>query len=196
MSSSASGAPQAHSNRRSLLAIAVVCVLPVIASYFAFYIWTPQRSTNYGELLSPTPLKDPQLATIEGRPFQFSQLRGRWIMLTVDGGACDASCRDKLYKLRQVRLTQGKDMDRIERTWIVNDGIRPAGDLVAAHAGTFVIDGRGADLLRDLPAAGDAQNYIYVVDPLGNLMLRYPKDADPSRMKKDFTRLLKVSRVG
>ena len=109
-------------------------------------------------------------------------------MLTVDSGGCDAPCQEKLFKVRQIRLMQGKDMDRIERVWLVADGISPDPK--------WMVDTRGSELPAALPAQGEPRDYIYVIDPLGNLMMRYPRDADPARMKKDFVRLLKVSRIG
>lgn len=182
--------------RRSLLLVALVCTLPVVASYFMFYVWKPTGFTNYGELLDVTPLPDIPLKTLDGSPFSPGDLRGKWIMLAVDQGACDVPCRDKLFKIRQVRLMQGKDMDRIERVWLIADGAHPDPALARLHEGAWLVDARGLDLRALLPAQDRPQDFIYVIDPLGNLMMRYPKDADPNGMKKDLIRLLKVSRVG
>jgi len=182
--------------RRSLLLVALVCMLPVVASYFMFYVWRPKSFTNYGEILEVKPLPDAQLRTLDGAPFSLSDLRGKWVMLALDSGDCDAACREKLFKIRQIRLMQGKDMDRIERLWLVSDGVRPDPDLARLHRGTWMVDARGSELPALLPAQGSPRDYIYLIDPLGNLMMRYPRDADPSGMKKDFIRLLKVSQVG
>jgi hypothetical protein len=91
---------------------------------------------------------------------------------------------------------QGKDMDRIERVWLVSDGVPPDPELSRLHQGVRLLDARGKDLRQILPAQDRPRDFIYVIDPLGNLMMRYPRDADPNGMKKDFVRLLKVSRVG
>ena len=117
-------------------------------------------------------------------------------MLAVDSGDCDGACREKLFKIRQIRLMQGKDMDRIERVWLVSDGVPPDPELSRLHQGARLLDARGKDLRQILPAQDRPRDFIYVIDPLGNLMMRYPRDADPNGMKKDFVRLLKVSRVG
>ena len=182
--------------RRNLILVALVCTLPVVASYFMFYVWKPSRFTNYGELLKVKPLPDAPLRAVDGSPFSLSDLRGKWVMLAVDTGDCDASCREKLFKIRQLRLMQGKDMDRIERVWLVSNGARPDPELARLHQGAWLVDVRGQDLHALLPGQDRPQDFIYVIDPLGNLMMRYPKDADPSGMKKDFIRLLKVSRIG
>lgn len=183
-------------DRRSLILVALVCALPVAASYFMFYVWRPTGSTNYGELLEVNPLPDAPLRGLDGLPFSFSDLRGKWIMLAVDTGSCDAPCHEKLFKMRQIRLMQGKDMDRIERVWLISDGARPDPELARLHQGAWLVDARGQDLRGMLPAQHRPQDFIYVIDPLGNLMMRYPRDADPNGMKSDFVRLLKVSRIG
>jgi len=182
--------------RRNLILVAIVCTLPVVASYFMFYVWKPSGSTNYGEILEVKPLPDARLRTLDGAPFSLSDLRGKWVMLAVDDGECDAACREKLFKIRQIRLMQGKDMDRIERVWFVSNGARPNPDLSKLHRGTWIVDARGSELPALLPAQGHPENYIYLIDPLGNLMMRYPRDADPSGIKQDIIRLLKVSRIG
>jgi hypothetical protein len=95
-----------------------------------------------------------------------------------------------------VRLTQGKDMQRVERLWLVTDGAPVAPDLAKEYEGTVVARAGAGGLAAAFPADGRSADHLYLVDPLGNLVLRYPRDADPSRMKKDLTRLLKVSRTG
>jgi cytochrome oxidase Cu insertion factor (SCO1/SenC/PrrC family) len=134
---------------------------------------------NYGELIAPTPLA--------GEPFE--RLRGKWLLVTVDASACDARCEKKLYYLRQLRRAQGKDMDRVERVWLVTDGGKPRAELVQAFEGTRI---EPAPKLGAFP--GRPAEHIYLVDPFGNLMMRYPRDADPSRMLKDLQRLLRVAK--
>ncbi|MGH8756511.1 MAG: SCO family protein, partial [Burkholderiales bacterium] len=125
-----------------------------------------------------------------------SELRGKWVLLQVDSAACSQSCQQKLYYLRQVRLTQGKEMQRIERAWIIDDNGTPQQDLMKEYAGTWLIQGAGSALLAALPAEDSAKDHVYVVDPQGNLMLRFPRNPDPQKMVKDITRLLKVSQIG
>src|SRR6185503_13739144 len=115
-------------------------------------------------------------------------------LVTFDGAACDAYCEKKLYFMRQVRRTQGKEMERVERLWAVTDGGKPRPEVVAAIEGTRVFHLGDSPSLKEFP--GNPVEHIYLVDPLGNLMLRFPRDPDPSRMVKDLQRLLKYSRVG
>ena len=180
----------------SLWLIIALTAAPVTASYLLFYFWPPSRSVNYGELLEPQSLPDVRLALADGTPFQLSRLRGKWVLATVDSGRCDAHCERKLLTMRQLRLTQGKDMERVERAWLISDDTTPRAGAVAQYQGTWMIRAAGNEVLKLFPAQGASSDHIYVIDPLGNLMLRYPRDPDPQRMIKDLTRLLKVSRIG
>jgi hypothetical protein len=168
---------------------------PVAASYFIYYFWPPGHTVNHGELIEPRPLPDPQLTLAGGAPFRLSQLRGKWVLVSVDSGQCQAHCERKLLYMRQLRLTQGKDRDRIERLWLINDEAAVRGGGAAAEEGTRVVRAH-AELLKAFPARGSASDHLYLVDPLGNLMMRFPRDPDPRLMTKDLSRLLKASRIG
>ena len=133
---------------------------------------------------------------MDGAPFQLSQLRGKWVLVTLDSGRCDAYCDRKLIYMRQLRLTQGKDMERVERVWLISDNTAPPAAAVSDSQGTWLVRAAGSELLRQLPVQSALADHIYIVDPLGNLVLRYPRDTDASRMRKDLERLLKVSRIG
>ena len=206
-----------NAGRWKMLAILLVCAAPVIASYYTYYVVRPEGRTNYGTLVMPlrdvgtlgtlvTQAADASghAAAAAGQPAAparsggVASLHGRWVMLVVAPGACDAGCRQRLYEIRQVRLTTGKDRDRVERAWIVSDDAAPDPALLAQHEGLVLMRSDAATLARLLPAGpGTAvTDHIYIVDPLGNLMMRFPKDADPNRMKKDLAKLLRASRVG
>ena len=165
----------------------------MVASYIAYHFWRPAGHVNYGELLEPRPLPGVHLASLGGERFEFSQLKGSWILMNTTADACDARCRERLVYIRQVRLAEGKESERIERVWLIgpNTVVEPA--LVAEHPGLHIVrDPRNA-LVASLPRA-DASDHIYVIDPLGNLMMRFPADADPRRMLKDMSRLLRHSK--
>ena len=183
-------------SRINLWLIGALCVAPVVASYVAFYLLPPAGHTNYGELLETRPLPQARLQLIDGTPFQLDRLKGKWLLLMVDSGGCDEYCRRKLLNLRQLRLTQGKDMDRIERVWLFNDNTAPPAAVITDFPGTWLVRAAGSELLAQLPAQRTPADHIYVVDPLGNLVLRYPRDADPTKIIKDLARLLKTSRIG
>jgi len=183
-------------SRASLWLIFALCVAPVAASYIAFYFFTPKGQINYGELVGTRPLPAPAMQLTDGTAFSIDRLRGKWMLLMTDSGACAAACAGKLFALRQLRLSQGREMNRIERVWLISDGVSPAAGTIAAFEGTWLVRAAGSELLKALPADAGAEHFIYLADPLGNLVLRYPRDGDPARIIKDLTRLLKTSGIG
>lgn len=183
-------------SRQTLLLIAVLCVLPVVASYLAFYVWTPDKTTNYGTLLAPTAVAQEASPNLDGQAFSVAQLRGRWILVYAGNSACDESCRQALYYMRQVRTALGKEMDRVERVWLLSDAGRPDEVLCKEHPGLHIVRGQGSALHAQLVPSGATGRTVMTIDPLGNLILRFPPNPDPKRMLKDLERLLKASRVG
>lgn len=184
---------------RPLWLLLAVCIAPVIASYYFYYVEPPAGRTNYGELMVPQrPLPALQLTQLDGQPFDLERWRGKWVMLVVGGGDCDAECVQRLYAMRQVRTTTGKDRDRIERAWLITDAAPLSTVLMREYDGTHLARAQAPQLSAWLPVEPDGRvsEHIWLIDPLGNLMMRWPRDADPNRMKKDVARLLKASRVG
>lgn len=200
MSSSISSVnPPARRNRAAikLLVIFLVCAAPLVGSYVAYRYWRPAAYMNYGELLPVAPVPDSRLTTSDGAAFRLSMLRGKWILLHADSGDCRTeSCARKLYNMRQSRLAQGNNMDRLERVWLVTDDAPPSAPQSELYEGMHILCGDVATVLAALPASGDVRDHIYLVDPAGNAMMRYPKDADPKRMIRDLERLLKYSQSG
>lgn len=168
--------------------------MPLAAALVAYFFFPPAGRTNYGELIEAKPMPGVAVARLDGRPFSLGELKGKWVMLQVDAATCDAACQAKLFNMRQVRLAQGQNMDRVERVWLLLDAGHPSPELARLYAGA-VIARAAPELLGTLPAA-DVRNHIYLIDPRGNLMLRFPENADPNRMIKDLGRLLKYSSVG
>jgi cytochrome oxidase Cu insertion factor (SCO1/SenC/PrrC family) len=169
------------SARAKLIAVFLACAAPFVLAWAAWYFgWASGTTANYGELIAPR--------SVSGEPLP--SLRGKWVLVMFDGSACDAYCERKLYFMRQVRKAQGKDQGRVERLWIITDGGGPRPELLGAIEGTH--------LARAAPGEfpGTPRDHIYLIDPLGNLMMRFPRDPDPSRMLKDLARLLKYSGIG
>lgn len=175
--------------------IFAVCAFPVIAGYVAYYFLPPQGRVNYGDLLETRPLPSVTLTRLDGTPLRLDALRGKWLMMQVDAAACDERCQGKLFNMRQVRLAQGKDMDRIERVWLVADAAPPPAAIERLYEGAVLARAPG-ELIAALPAEADVRDHVYLVDPLGNMVLRFPPNADPKKMIKDLQRLLKYSGIG
>jgi len=183
-------------SRLKLLGFALVALLPVVGSYVLYLVWEPQGHMNYGELLQPTPVASIELPLLSGEPFRFEQLRGRWVLVTAGGGACNAGCVRRLWTLRQVRRALGQDAARVERVWLIDDAATPDADLREAYAGTWMVRAGERGVLNALPDIGSNDDSIYLIDPLGNLILRYPSAPDAKAMIKDLARLLRYSRIG
>jgi len=198
----AAAPPASHWRRyRMLYLLLAVCMAPVIASYTAYYWLPPSGRTNYGVLIEPQrPLPSLELQRLDGTVVPAASLRGSWLMVHVDAGACDAACGKKLWQMRQVRLTTGKDADRVQRLWLIVDDAPLATSVIREFDGTTFLRARADEVTAFLPlpdeAAAKLADHIWLIDPLGNLMMRWPKDADPNRMKKDLIKLLKASGIG
>jgi hypothetical protein len=195
----AAPAPSHWRRFRTLYLLVAVCVAPVVASYLMYYVFPPGGRTNYGDLIVPQRAAPPlALQRVDGTGVDFNQLRGRWLMVKVDSADCAELCRKQLWLMRQLRTMQGKDADRIERVFLVTGDAPLAEGLLREVEGTQVLRARRAELEGFLLAADGTrlEDHIFLIDPLGNLMLRWPKEADPSRMKRDLGKLLKASRIG
>lgn len=195
--------PRQRIGRLKLLMVVAVCAAPIIASYFTYYVIKPSSRTNYGTLLDPRQYPVPQLATtaLDGKPQELQSLQGKWIMLTVASAACQEECRERLTQMRQLRLTQGKEKERIERVWLITDEGMLDTVLMREFDGTRMLRATPASLqaLRKwLPTEANtrAEQHLYLIDPLGHLMMRYPPQSDPNKIKKDLSKLLKASKVG
>jgi hypothetical protein len=176
----------ARRGRLTLALIGALFALPVVIGWVAYLTgWSPGATSNYGALLAPRPIAAAPVAA----------LRGKWVLVQFDGGACGVRCEKKLYYMRQVRRAQGKEMGRVERLWIVTDAIEPRPELLTAIEGTRIARSDHG-LAAEFAAGGASADHIYLVDPLGNLMLRFPRDPDPAKMVKDLERLLKYSGFG
>lgn len=173
--------------RRTLLLIAAVCAAPVIASYTLYWFGRAPTGANYGELLQPAPWQPGRMVELGGAAIEPASLKGRWVMVYAAPAACDAACRHDLWIMRQVRTAQGKEMERVERVWLVTDGSAPSAELLAEHPGLRVVRAE---------ASAAPAGRIEMVDPLGNRMMRYPAQPEPKRIIKDLTRILKYSRLG
>jgi hypothetical protein len=187
------GDDQRRRGRRVALVILAFCAAPTVAAWLAYFVWQPQSRSNYGELIEPRTLPDPELRRLDGGAFRLSQLRDKWVLLQIDSGACGEGCRKALVYMRQARLALGKDADRVERVWLVDDAADPDPVLLREHEGLRVARAAHGGFVEQLPFA---PGHIYVVDPLGSPMMRFPAEPDGRRMLRDLARLLRVSRVG
>ncbi len=170
---------------------------PVIASYLFYYVWPPRGAAlNYGELIQPVSLpRDLALAEATGAPVPLAALRGKWLLVYAAPAPCDETCGRQLELLRKARLLQGRDQDRVQVLWLVSGGTRP-GPVVTPPAAVRVLYDPQRVLTGRLPVREELARHLYIIDPLGNVIMRYDADADLKRMGKDIARLLRASQIG
>jgi hypothetical protein len=184
--------PAPGRGRRTLLLIAAVVVAPIAAAYVAYYLYPRDQRVNYGTLVPTVPAPAIVGTRDDGSRFHLEDLHGRWVLLVSGRGECASACERKLYAIRQARTMQGRDQDRIVRVWIVVGDTPPAATLLAKHPGLVVV--RAAEASPAMPSGGAAS--LDLIDPLGNLVLRFPDDPDVKGIADDLARLLKASRIG
>ncbi len=185
--------------RIKMLLVLLVCASPVIVSYFTYFVIRPEGRTNYGELILPTRgMPALQLKTLDGAAVSAASLRGQWLLVVVGPSACDEACEKRLFMQRQLREMLGRERDRLDKVWLLTDNAALAPALAAAvqaAPAATVLRADAAELARWLaPAAGQGlQDHLYIVDPMGEWMMRLPVNADPSRAKRDLDRLLRAA---
>jgi len=175
--------------RKMLLLLVAVCGLPIVLSYVAFYVWKPEKTMNYGELIEPAGLQG-SFTDLSGTAVSVESLRGKWVLLYAGPAGCEAACKQLIYYMRQSRTAQGEHMDRIERVWVITDQGTPDANWLKDYPGMKVWRGEPR-----LPAPADPARHVYLLDPLGKLIMRYPENPEPKRIIKDLSRLMKFSNV-
>ena len=192
--------------RRQLLLLAALFFVPLFVAFWLYYgptPWRPAGSTSKGEIVEPArPLPAVVLPTMDGGRTDAQFLRGKWTMLYVGDGACGPDCRKALYLMRQSRIALNKDMDRVQRVFLVTGRCCATPFLAAEHPDLQVArldDPAAAGLLAAFPSYTDAPGgagRIYLVDPLGNLMMSYPRQAPDKALLTDMKKLLRLSHIG
>lgn len=191
--------------------VAILVTLFLAGVIIAFLLvatgWRPSATRNYGELVQPPrPVgTNVTLTDLQGKPADFSALRGKWTLVYFGSAECLKPCTEALYKMRQLVAAQGAEGLRVQRVFVVTDtrALDVLRYTLADYPGTLVYTGP-APAVRELangfalPAGSplDGLHRLYMVDPLGNFMMSYPDGADLSRMNKDLTVLLRTSRTG
>jgi hypothetical protein len=186
--------------RLRMFLVLLACAAPVIASYFTYYVIRPDGRTNYSTLILPsrTLPADLPLRTLDSQPVAPASLRSQWLMIVTGDASCDAACEKRIYLQRQLRDMLGRDRDRVDRVWLVTGDASPSATLIQAASAKAPLTVLRVDrqaLVRWLaPEAGRAlEDHVYVVDPMGEWMLRAPVDPEPARLKRDLDKLLRAS---
>jgi hypothetical protein len=185
--------------RLQMLLILLACAAPVVASYTAYFVTRPDSRSNYGALIQPTrTLPALPLRSLDGVAVDAAALKGQWLLIVVGPANCDAACDKRLFMQRQLREMLGRERDRIDKLWLMTGSAEPSAALRAAIDSDpslrvlRVPEDRLAAWLQ--PASGHAlQEHLYLVDPMGEWMMRAPAAADPGKFKRDLDKLLRAS---
>ena len=192
--------------RTKIVLLAIIFMLPLgYALYLKLTEWRPATTTNYGQLvIPPVSLKDSEMQSIDGKPISLKDFQHHWLMVTFGKNGCDEACDKNLYKMRQTHIAQGKYQMRVKRL-LVLDKKPPAEDLARfeQYRGMTIVTGPEravSAFAKQFKFVGEngisGRNEIYLVDPLGNFMMRYDAVAEAGGIRKDLGRLLRVSRIG
>lgn len=185
--------------RVKMMLIMLACASPVIASYFTYYVIRPTGQPAHGTLILP-PVDMPAAASLpltdlKGAAVDPKSLRDQWLLVVVADGACDSTCEKLLYTQRQLRETLGREKDRLDRVWLVTGEQSPRPDLLPALAEASVLRVPSEAVANWLkPAPGESLSaHLYLVDPMGVWMMRFPAAFEPSKVKRDIERVLRAS---
>jgi hypothetical protein len=186
--------------------LVAVFFAPLLLAFLLYYGgagWRPAGSTNRGELIQPPrPLPRVELPTLAGAALPPEIWHGKWTLVYVGDGRCEERCREALTLLRQTRLALNTDMARVQRIFLTTGNCCDQNYLDVQQPGLAVArvdNDAGAALLAAFPDAQSATlaGWIYIVDPLGNLMMRHAAQNVPSKdLLEDLRRLLKLSHIG
>ena len=192
-------ARQTASGRLRMFLVLLVCAAPVIASYLTYYVVRPQSLRSFGELILPVAaMPDLQAKDLKGQTVALSSLKKQWLLVSVAGGACPAECQQNLFLQRQTRAALGRERDRTDWVWLVTDDAPLDAALLVGLQDAIVLRVPQAELAKWLKpqAASKLEDHLYLVDPNGDWMMRFPArlqiDQAP-KMRKDWDRLLRAS---
>ncbi len=192
-------APKPGVGRWKMIAVLLVCAAPVVASYLTYYVIKPEGRRNFGELINPQrALPNLPASDLASVSVNLQSLKGQWLLVSVGGGACDEVCSRHLYLQRQIRESLGKEKDRLDWVWLIPDTVPVPQPLLPALRGATALRVSSEGLSAWLaPAAGQQlSDHLYLVDPMGNWMLRFPPNLDmvsAAKAKRDVERVLRAS---
>ena len=192
--------------RLFMIGVLLICAAPVVLSYLTYYVIRPSSIKSYGELIQPTRAMPPLAGRVFLRPkgetvngvFNLNQLKGQWLLLSVGEANCLQACQQNLYFQRQIHTALGKEHDRMDRVWLVTGDGDIAPQILQGVGDTWVVKVSKSELSNWLtPEANQLLNdHLYLVDPMGEWMMRFPAnvglDTAP-KVRRDLERLLRAS---
>ena len=186
--------------RRMFLVIAALFLLPVAIAFALYYgnVWRPSGSSSKGALITPArPLVTAGLRLPDGTAAGADVLLGKWSIVYVGDGTCSENCRASLVYARQSRLSLNNEMSRVQIVMLASEHCcEPA---IEQHVpGIRMFDAsseEAAALLAQFPDEQRSRS-LFIVDPLGNLMMRHEAAGTSKDLLADLKKLLKLSHIG
>jgi len=186
--------------RRTLLIVAAVFLVPVAVAFTLYYgkLWRPANSASKGELIDPArPLTVAGLRHADGSPAGNDVLSGKWSLIYIGDGRCDETCRQSLVFGRQSRLALNNEMTRVQRVFLATANCCDNDYFAREQAGLVALDAsspEAAPFLAQFPEG--RERTLFIVDPLGNLMMRHDASRTSKDLLSDLKKLLKLSHIG
>ena len=167
-----------------------------------------------------------QATTLDGKPFDVASLKGKWLLIAADSGDCQDACARKLFILRNSHASQGKNVERLARVWFITDDAPVPERVLEAYKGTVMLRVQPEQLKAFLlaesasvstsagatgagvvtpsgtaPASANGATKVlaepmWIIDPHANLIMQYPANAEPEKVRKDISKLVYHSRIG
>lgn len=200
----------ARRNRLILLILAASFIVPFLVGDLAYrFGWYKGGQVNKGLLIDPPASLDAlQARDAAGNPVTAAFASKSWWLVYVVPAECELACRNRLFQMRQVRKALGKEAERLRQVLVFTAPPDAAlQELLAAEFSGFerltaepaVVD----TALARATSAASRDGRLYVMDPMGWLMLAYLPEADEKAsvvqaedVLHDLRKLLKASRIG
>jgi cytochrome oxidase Cu insertion factor (SCO1/SenC/PrrC family) len=186
--------------RRTLLIVAAVFLVPVAVAFTLYYgkLWRPANSSSKGELIDPArPLEVAGLRNADGTAAGPDVLSGKWTVIYIGDGRCDEACRQALVFGRQSRLALNNEMTRVQRVFLATGNCCDTAYFTGEQSGLIVLDASSPDAAAFLAQFPDGREQtLFIVDPLGNLMMRHDASQTSRDLLSDLKKLLKLSHIG
>lgn len=182
-------------SRLQLILIALLFGGPLLLAAVLYQTgaWQPAGRTNNGAMLEPIVSLNEVLSEIELTDLTADG----WLLVYPNDGQCAENCAQALVRLRQTRLMLGNEMTRIRRIFLHGEMLPDRVHLDAEHAGLKTLQETSLmKLLAENRPANLATGGMYLVDPLGNLVMYFSPDIEPGDMVDDIKHLLELSRIG
>ncbi len=191
---------QPKRSNASLWILVASFAVPIILAYAYFFFGDRPGVKSNGTLIVPiVDIHTLNITDKSGNALEEEQLTPHWQMIYFVGSSCDADCQNSLYNIRQINIGMGKYQDRVNHAIVLlaepDNAFAQLIDKEHKAAGKFYTKAENITALSKFEVDANNMQSIYLVDPLGNIMMYFPKELEPKLIKKDISKLLKISRL-